>query len=98
MRQKISGCVLANYKKGKDKNWLFIHSKQYYDIFVKAVLSDADAEGISMNDYIQLSGIPRRTQMKTSYGEEIPYVLIMKPEVERRIRMNDPLLMNKTRE
>ena len=85
---KISGRVVANYKKGKNQNWLFVASSQYGRTIVKAVLSDAEADNISWNDYVQLSGTPRPRRRVLKTGEIVKDVLLKKPIVERRIRMN----------
>ena len=83
----ISGKVVANYKKDKNKNWLFIASNQYGRTIVKAVLNDEDAEGISWNDYVRLSGKPKRRYRTLDDGTIVRDVLITNPVLRNVIHL-----------
>jgi hypothetical protein len=82
---KVSGKVLANYRKGKDQNWLFIASSLYGRMIVRATLQDEEAKHITRDDYVQLSGKPRRRCRILEDGTVAKDVLIMKPVIERVI-------------
>ena len=84
---RVTGKVIANFKKGKDRNWIFIASNQFGREPVRAVLDDDDAKDITWNDYIQLSGKTRRRCRKLDDGTVVKNVLLMRPLVERVIHL-----------
>ena len=82
MRQIITGRVLQNIKRGKNKNELFLEHSE----LIRVILSDKDAEGISSNDYVQITGSPQK-DCKIVDGVAVAYdLLITEPVVDRIIR------------
>ena len=86
MEKTVSGRVIAKFKKGKNRNWLSIGSRQYGSVLVRAVLNDEDAKDVKRNDYVQITGKTRRIHKVLEEGT-VNYILLMNPVVERVIRM-----------
>ena len=76
----VSGKVIWNIRKGKDRNQLFIASRKYG--WILAVLADKEAEGIVRNDYVQLTGKLRRRTHKYKDGHVSKETIITTPVVE----------------
>lgn len=84
--ETVSGRVLWIDRKKKDRNKLFIGSQKFGTMIVKATLSDKDADGIKLNDEIQLSGKMRLRKWIASDDEVVRDVLVMTPVVQHIFR------------
>ena len=84
--EKVSGRVIAIERKRKNYNVLFIDSRIYGKMLVKAVLPDADVADLRMNDEVLLSGKLRIRKRCFDDGTVVRNVLVMKPTVQHIIR------------
>ena len=85
--ETVSGRVLGIERKKKDQNKLLIASHKFGTMLVNATLSDKDVEGIQRNDEVQLSGKLRLRKWTSPDGYINRDVLVIKPVLERIIRL-----------
>lgn len=84
--EKVSGRVITIERWRKNHSRLFIDSRKFGTMIVKAILPDADIEGLIINDEVQLSGKIRIRKRNISDGEIVRDVLVMEPVLEHIIR------------
>ena len=84
--EKISGRVIAIEREKKDRNRLYINSRKFGTMIVKATLPDADVEGLRMNDEVQLSGKLKIRKQCYDDGAIVRDILVMKPVLQHLIR------------
>lgn len=88
VRERISGRVLAVEREKKDRNRVYIGSRKFGTMILKAVLPDEEVKDVLMNDEIQLSGQLRLRKRIANDGTTVRDVLVMKPVVEHIVRLN----------